>query len=87
MLLKEIKAQHEHAVVVDDIIGALRPDCVSVSACQAPSLLKLPTVQHLWSQVHGQLREGVRPLALISRMVGRVFMGSAPPLLTNGHFL
>lgn len=78
MLLKEIKAQHEHAVVVDDIIGALRPDCVSVSACQAPSLLKLPTVQHLWSQVHGQLREGVRPLALISRLHPTPAVGGTP---------
>jgi isochorismate synthase len=78
MLLKEIKAQHEHAVVVDDIIGALRPDCVSVSACQAPSLLKLPTVQHLWSQVHGQLREGVRPLALISRLHPTPAVGGMP---------
>ncbi len=78
MLLKEVKAQHEHAVVVDDIVRALRPDCLSVNACQAPGLLKLPTVQHLWSQVHGQLRAEVRPLALIDRLHPTPAVGGTP---------
>ncbi len=78
MLLNEAKAQHEHAVVVQDIIRALKPGCLTVSACQAPGLLKLPTVQHLWSQVHGQLREGVRPLSLIARLHPTPAVGGTP---------
>ena len=77
-LLHDAKAQHEHAVVVAEIRRALAPDCAEVITPQGPRLMKLPTVQHLWSQIHGRLLNGARPLSLIDRLHPTPAVGGAP---------
>jgi len=52
------KERREHAVVVQSIAGALRDICDEVCHAPEPGLMRLRRLQHLWTPVTGQLREG-----------------------------
>jgi menaquinone-specific isochorismate synthase len=57
-LLASAKDQNEHRYAVDDVRAALRPLCADLRVEDRPSLLRLANVQHLATEVHGQLDEG-----------------------------
>jgi menaquinone-specific isochorismate synthase len=47
----------EHAYAVDSLASALRPFCESLDVPAEPTVLTLPNVRHLASDVHGQQRD------------------------------
>ncbi|MCR6098059.1 isochorismate synthase DhbC [Salipaludibacillus agaradhaerens] len=54
-LLKSVKDRHEHAVVVDSVVEALKPFCKSLHVPEEPSLLHTKTMWHLSSVIEGTL--------------------------------
>ncbi len=54
-LLASSKDRDEHGYAVEDVRTALRPLCADLRIDEQPSLLKLPNLQHLATQVHGEL--------------------------------
>jgi isochorismate synthase len=58
------KEQEEHAVVVRALRAALEPRCVTLSAPEAPVLLRLDGIQHLHTPIEGVLRDEV-PASLL----------------------
>jgi isochorismate synthase len=77
-LLGDPKELAEHAVVVREILSALTPLCTALVASHAPSLLRLPNVQHLASHVHGRVRPEVGVFELLDRMHPTPAVGGAP---------
>lgn len=77
-LLGDPKELAEHAVVVREILGALEPLCTALVASHAPSLLRLPNVQHLASHVHGRVKPEVGVFELLERMHPTPAVGGAP---------
>ena len=78
VLMDDAKARSEHALVVKGIVDALEPVCAGLVAPQAPSILRLPTVQHLATHVHGRIRPGVDVLELVRRLHPTPAVGGAP---------
>jgi menaquinone-specific isochorismate synthase len=54
-LLGSAKDRHEHALAVDSLAAALRPLCIDLDVPETPSVLTLPNVSHLASDVRGTL--------------------------------
>jgi isochorismate synthase len=77
-LLGDPKELAEHAVVVREILSALEPLCTALVASHAPSLLRLPNVQHLASHVHGRVKPDVGVFELLERMHPTPAVGGAP---------
>jgi isochorismate synthase len=77
-LLGDPKELAEHTVVVREILSALGPLCSALVASHAPSLLRLPNVQHLASHVHGRVKPGVGVFELLERMHPTPAVGGAP---------
>ncbi len=61
-LLTDPKARHEHRLVVEDITRSLSPLCTSLSSQEIPSLKRLRNLQHLWTEIQGQLNPEVNLL-------------------------
>ncbi len=57
-LLASAKDQSEHQYVVADVRAALRPLCADLTIDEQPFLLRLANVQHLATEVNGELAEG-----------------------------
>lgn len=77
-LLASAKDRHEHAVVATMLREALAPLCRTLEVPPAPTLLPLPTVQHLYTPIHGQL-EGTRSvLDLVARLHPTPAVGGYP---------
>jgi len=57
-LLQSEKEQHEHAIVIRSIRQALEPYCTNLDIPQGPSILQLPGIQHLYSEISGTLHPG-----------------------------
>jgi len=72
------KALVEHQIVVDQIRRALEPCCGALLAPQAPEIMSLPTVHHLWSPVGGHLRNGSDLLELAGRLHPTPAVGGSP---------
>jgi menaquinone-specific isochorismate synthase len=62
------KERREHALVVESIKERMLQLCSGVEHAAVPSLLALRFVQHLWTRVHGRLREGVGLLDAVSAL-------------------
>lgn len=62
------KERREHALVVESIKERMMQLCSSVEHAAVPSLLSLRFVQHLWTRVHGRLREGIGLLDAVSAL-------------------
>lgn len=77
-LLEDTKARSEHALVVRGIVDALEPVCAGLVAPQAPSLMRLPTVQHLSTHVHGRVKPEADVFDLIDRLHPTPAVGGAP---------
>jgi menaquinone-specific isochorismate synthase len=54
-LLASAKDREEHQYAVADVRAALRPLCARLDLDPEPSLVRLPNVQHLGTEVHGTL--------------------------------
>ncbi len=88
-LLRNPKDRNEHRLVVDDIVRSLAPLCENLNAPAVPQVMTLPTLQHLWSPIHGRIKSGVSLLKLVAHLhptpaVGGVPRGEAIKWLT-GH--
>jgi menaquinone-specific isochorismate synthase len=55
-LLEDAKSVHEHRLVVETIRAALHPICRRLQAVDTPVLKRLRGLQHLWTEVQGQLK-------------------------------
>lgn len=58
-LLASSKERLEHAIVVESIVARMREICTWVEHPPAPAIKPLRFVQHLWTPVTGELRQGV----------------------------
>jgi menaquinone-specific isochorismate synthase len=67
-LLASPKERREHRLVVDAIAGAMDEICDDVGFAAAPDLIRLNRLQHLWTPVHGRLREGYDLLDAVERL-------------------
>lgn len=56
-LLASPKDRHEHALVVDAIVEALRPLCRALHVPTTPQLIHTPTLWHLSTVLEGELRD------------------------------
>lgn len=56
-LLRSPKDRHEHALVIDAVVEALRPFCTSLELPPEPSLVQTPTLWHLGTAIKGVLRD------------------------------
>jgi menaquinone-specific isochorismate synthase len=63
-LLGSAKDRHEHRLTVESLADALRPLCAELDVPDAPSVLALPNVSHLASDVRGTL-DPVTPARLL----------------------
>jgi menaquinone-specific isochorismate synthase len=54
-LLGSVKDRHEHRLAVESLADALRPLCTDLDVPETPSVLALPNVSHLASDVRGTL--------------------------------
>ncbi|MGY1684029.1 isochorismate synthase MenF [Geodermatophilus sp. SYSU D00867] len=69
-LLASAKDRAEHALAVDSLVRALDPFCTALSVPEQPSLLTLPNVRHLATDVVGtQRRSGARGRAGLLELV------------------
>jgi menaquinone-specific isochorismate synthase len=57
-LLASSKDRDEHSYAVEDVRAALQPLCADLRIDDQPSLLRLPNLQHLATQVCGELAGG-----------------------------
>jgi salicylate biosynthesis isochorismate synthase len=64
-LMHSSKDREEHALVVDDLAERLAPLTVSLQVPETPSLKQMATVQHLSTEIEGELNEGVGVLDVI----------------------
>ncbi|MGY1794862.1 isochorismate synthase MenF [Geodermatophilus sp. SYSU D00525] len=72
-LLASDKDRAEHALAVDSLVRALDPFCTALSVPEQPSLLTLPNVRHLATDVVGtQRRSGARGRAGLLELVDAV---------------
>ncbi len=72
------KTLHEHRLVVDDIVRQLQPYCRGLVYPQQPSVLKLPSVQHLHSLISGQTATGTSVLQLAAQLHPTAATGGLP---------
>ncbi|NNV02340.1 isochorismate synthase DhbC [Brevibacillus sp. MCWH] len=54
-LLASAKDRHEHAVVVEAVVEALRPYCKHLDVPREPSLVQTNTMWHLSTEINGEL--------------------------------
>jgi isochorismate synthase len=67
-LLEDPKERREHAVVVREILAALRAVCPDASAPPEPALLRLRRIAHLRTPVTASAAPGIHVLDLVSRL-------------------
>jgi salicylate biosynthesis isochorismate synthase len=77
-LLASEKDREEHAVVVDMLRETLRPIASRLDIDRAPHISRLPTVQHLASEVSGELRGDHGVLDLVDRLHPTPAVGGWP---------
>ncbi len=77
-LLDSSKNRHEHAIVVRMLRQALEGICSRIWADEAPQLLKLSNVQHLYTPVLGHLTAPASVLKLVERLHPTPALGGYP---------
>jgi menaquinone-specific isochorismate synthase len=68
MLLDSTKEQGEHACVVRFLSEALTSLCVAAVSPGPPQVMRLRTLQHLWTPLVGRLRPGVELLDAVAHL-------------------
>ncbi|MEY9211215.1 isochorismate synthase [Thermobifida halotolerans] len=66
-LLASPKERHEHAVVVEAVVEALRPHCRRLDAPREPRPVTTATMWHLSTRVTGELRDPHTPSHVLAR--------------------
>ncbi len=77
-LLADPKERHEHAVVVRALRADLQPLCSQLDIPEAPGLLRLPNVQHLYTPIEGTLSAERGVLELAERLHPTPAAGGLP---------
>jgi isochorismate synthase len=77
-LLASTKDRFEHSLVRYAIVAALDAVCEDVVAPESPSLLTLPHVHHLHTEIRGLLRPGHSILDLVERLHPTPAVGGSP---------
>lgn len=77
-LLASPKNREEHQIVVSAVRQALEPLTSRLEVAPEPGLLKLPTIQHLFTPVRGLLKDGATLLQVVERMHPTPAVGGAP---------
>lgn len=65
-LMNSSKDRQEHALVVDDLAERLVPLTARLEVPETPSLKQMATVQHLSTEIEGELKEGIGVLDVIA---------------------
>ncbi|WP_440899127.1 isochorismate synthase [Actinosynnema sp.] len=76
-LLASGKNREEHEYAIASLTEALRPFCAALSV-DGPSVLRLPNVSHLSSDVIGTLRDDPSPLRLVEALHPTAAVGGTP---------
>ena len=77
-LLANAKERHEHQIVVTALREALEPLTSELRISEDPSLLRMPTVQHLATSVAGVVRDGRSILELVDLLHPTPAVGGRP---------
>ena len=77
-LLHSAKDRREHGLVVRTLDEALSSYCLSLQVPDAPQLLRLPDVQHLYTPLQGTLPAGSNILDLVARLHPTPSVGGVP---------
>ncbi len=77
-LLNSAKDLHEHAVVLRMVQDRLAELGLDLEHGEIPGLRKLANVQHLYTPVRGQMREGVKLLDVVDRLHPTPAVGGEP---------
>jgi isochorismate synthase len=77
-LLSDDKELREHRMVVDMIAASLAPFCTVLDVPEAPVLMKMPNVQHLYTPMRGALASGANVLELVERLHPTPAVGGMP---------
>ncbi|GAB4213932.1 MAG: isochorismate synthase [Roseiflexaceae bacterium] len=77
-LLGSPKDRVEHAIVLRELLADLSGAAVGLSAPDAPVLMRLPNVQHLFTPVTGRAAPGVSVLDLVARLHPTPAVGGSP---------
>ena len=77
-LLDSAKNRHEHAVVVDSIRESLTPVTSQLTIADAPVLMKLPNIQHLFTPIDAVLNERANILDVVERLHPTPALGGYP---------
>ena len=77
-ILNDPKERHEHALVVDVLRERLRPITSELNVPDAPGILKLSNIQHLFTPVSGTLKDNTGILPVIERLHPTPALGGQP---------
>lgn len=77
-LLHSAKDREEHAVVVQAVVEALEPMCAQLDYADAPTLLKLGNIQHLYTPITGRVANGYTILDFVERLHPTPAVGGRP---------
>ena len=64
-LKNDLKSLEEHRLVVNKIKNILNPKLININVSKYPDILKLKNVQHLISNISGELKEDMHILELV----------------------
>lgn len=85
MLLGSPKDRHEHALVVGALRATLDGLCQNLQVPDAPTLLQLKNVQHLYTPVSGRLRGAASVLDLVAALHPTPAVGGLPRAAALEH--
>ncbi len=77
-LMRSPKDRIEHRLVVDDVVGRLKPFVDRLEVPNSPSLKRMATVQHLSTPVHGTLSAPRNVLELVDALHPTPAVGGTP---------
>jgi isochorismate synthase len=77
-LLADPKERSEHAMVLNALVDTLDGFCTRLDVPAAPSVLKLPNVQHLCTPVCGRVIPGQSVLRIVDRLHPTPSVGGTP---------
>lgn len=77
-LMNDGKERYEHALVVEGIRAKLEPITSALEIPDAPGILKLKNIQHLYTPIQGTLREPDGVLPLVARLHPTPALGGDP---------
>jgi isochorismate synthase len=77
-LLADPKERREHALVLEPLVETLEAACTQLNVPPAPSVLKLPNVQHLCTPVSGRIAPGRSVLEIVEQLHPTPSVGGQP---------